>query len=71
METTIGFATKVGSAEKQISNFSEQMARMEERFSQISKYDDDMRKFSSAIKWLAGNRWDELREALLNDDFET
>lgn len=68
METTIRFSEKIGSVEKQLTNVMEKMESVDDKFSEISKYDDDMRKFSSAIKWLAGNRWEELRQQILDDD---
>lgn len=70
METTIGFASKLGSVEKQLMNAADNMIEIEGRIVEMSRYDDDIRKFMHAIKWLAGpERWRELKETILKDDF--
>jgi septal ring factor EnvC (AmiA/AmiB activator) len=72
METTIGFASKLGSVEKQLINSAENLMDLENQISQIPRYDDDMKKFMQAIKWLAGpERWSEIKETILKDDFPT
>lgn len=70
METTIDFASKVGAVEKQLMNTAENLIEMERKISEMPRYDDDIRRFMHAIKWLAGpDRWDELKETILKDDF--
>lgn len=71
METTIGFASKLGAVEKQLINTAENLSEMERQISKIADYDDEMRKFMNAIRWLAGPRWAELKETILKDDYRS
>lgn len=72
METTIGFASKLGAVEKQLVNSVENLTELEKQISKIARYDDDMRKFMHAIKWIAGpERWEEIKETILKDDFRS